>query len=102
MLKRKATPYKSAPRTKSSSPVKAPKEKVAPVRRRFVVSSKAAKLDAGKEAGTPAPVSAKAPATKASSAKTPANGLPASPAPSGLVSSVDLTETIKTLLHLSQ
>jgi len=112
MLKRKATPSKGAPRTKSTSPVKEPKEKVAPVRRRFVVSSKAAKLDVGKEAGSAAPASAKAsvaktppvkaPASKASAAKAPANGLPAAPAPSSQVSSVDLSETIKTLLHLSQ
>jgi RNA polymerase primary sigma factor len=97
MLKRKATAAKNSPQAKRSSP-KAPKLKAPPVRRRFVISSKAVKLDAAKsEPGS-------APSEKSSAHKAPANGqTPASPtSPSGLSTSVDLTETIKTLLHLSQ
>ena len=93
MLKRKATAAKSTPHTRSSSP-KAPKLKAPPVRRRFVISSKAVKLDAAKtDSAAPAPA-------KAASPKAPANG--EAPAPTGNLPSVDLTETIKTLLHLSQ
>ena len=96
MLKRKATASKNAPRTKRSGSPNVPKLKTPPVRRRFVISSKAVKLDEVKPApATPSP--AKAPA-----AKQPANGQPSAPAPAGLPTSVDLTETIKTLLHLSQ
>ncbi len=90
MLKRKATASKRAPRSKSSSS-KVQKVKTTPARRRFVISNKAAKPEPAK----PVP-SAPAPA------KAPVETAPTTPGPSGLVSSVDLTETIKTLLHLSQ
>ena len=96
MLKRKATAAKSAPHTKRSSSPKAPKLKAPPVRRRFVISSKAVKLDAAKA------VPAMPPAAKTPAVKLPANGQTPPPAPAGLTTSVDLTETIKTLLHLSQ
>ena len=39
---------------------------------------------------------------KAAGPKAPANGQASAPPPASLPSSVDLTETIKTLLHLSQ
>jgi RNA polymerase primary sigma factor len=87
MSKRKVTAPKSAQRSKHASSPKAPKAKAPPVRRRFVISSKALKPEAAK----PAPV-----------AKTPANGQPPAPAPASTLTTVDLTETIKTLLHLSQ
>ena len=93
MLKRKATAAKSAPRTKLGSSPKAPKLKTPPVRRRFVISSKALKLDAAK---------AEPAAAKTAVAKPVASNPPPPPAPSGLTNSVDLAETIKTLLHLSQ
>ena len=112
MLKRKVTVPKDAPRPKPSS-AKISKAKPAPVRRRFVISNKAVKLDAPKTAPAPVappakPLSAKA-AAKAvaaagkvsggakASASTPitAAGLSANP-------SLDLSETIKTLLHMSQ
>src|SRR3974390_559280 len=97
MSKIKVTAPKSASRSKSSSP-QVPKEKAAPVRRRFVISSKAVKPEAAQPAPAPAPATAKTIA-----AKTPANGeAPAAPASHALTTSVDLTETIKTLLHLSQ
>jgi len=97
MLKRKATAAKSTPHIRSSSP-KAPKLKAPPVRRRFVISSKAVKMIATESASVaPAPVKTAVP-------KAPANGQsPApAPAPAGNSPTVDLTETIKTLLHLSQ
>ena len=96
MLKRKNTAAKSTSHTRSSSP-KAPKLKAPPVRRRFVISSKAVKMDGTKpeEAAAPAPAKASAP-------KAPVNGQTPPPAGPGLPTSVDLTETIKTLLHLSQ
>jgi len=95
MLKRKATAAKSTPLTRSSSP-KAPKLKTPSVRRRFVISSKAIKMDTAKaEPAAPAPA-------KVVALKAPANGQAPASAPGGLPASVDLTETIKTLLHLSQ
>ena len=99
MLKRKASAPKSAPRNKSSSP-KVPKVKTAPVRRRFVISSKAAKPETAKVIPPAAPPAAKISAKAA--AKLPANGQTPPAAPPALMTSVDLTETIKTLLHLSQ
>jgi len=88
MSKRKAPATKSTPRTSKpvSAPAKAAKEK-AP-RRRFVVSSKAAKPDSGRDEAAEAAHKAATPG--------PEN------APSGLTTTVDLTETIKTLLHLAQ
>jgi RNA polymerase primary sigma factor len=92
MLKRKASAAKSAPRTKLGSTPQALKSKTPPIRRRFVISSKAVRLD-----------SPKADLTAPSAAKIPGVKLPApAPAPASLPGSVDLTETIKTLLHLSQ
>ncbi|HEX9047905.1 MAG TPA: RNA polymerase sigma factor region1.1 domain-containing protein, partial [Verrucomicrobiae bacterium] len=99
MLKRKATAAKNSPQAKRSSSPKAPKLKAPPVRRRFVISSKAVKLDAAKAEPAPEPEESHA------APKAPANGdsAPTAPAPAaGLTTSVDLTETIKTLLHLSQ
>ncbi len=97
MLKRKATAPKSAPRTSRGSSPKAPKVKTPPIRRRFVISSKAVKPETTK----PAPVTPPA-SSKSASAKTPAASPAAAPAPTSVMTSVDLTETIKTLLHLSQ
>ena len=91
MLKRKVTAAKSSPRSKSSP--KIPKVKTAPVRRRFVISSKAVKPEAAKSA-VPAPKTPAKPAV--------AVVAPAAPASGSVMTSVDLTETIKTLVHLSQ
>ena len=90
MSKRKATATKSAPRNQRPNAPKVAKIKTPPARRRFVISNKAAKPEAAK----PTPV-----ATKAGTAKLTAQ--PSATAPTA-VTSVDLTETIKTLLHLSQ
>jgi RNA polymerase primary sigma factor len=105
MLKRKAAAAKTSQSHPSGS-AKKTYSKSAPVRRRFVVSSKA------KHGGDkPAETSAKAkPAKPAKSAgsdagaahKAPNNGQPNSPATPSISSTVDLTETIKTLVHLGQ
>ena len=94
MSKRKASVPKIAAHSsqRSAKPVKAAKvakAKTPPVRRRFVISSKAAKSETAKpQAPVAAPAKLPVPAP--------------APAPSSLMTSVDLTETIKTLLHLSQ
>src|ERR1700692_2300668 len=97
MLKRKVTTPKNASRDshRNDKPAKA---KDAPARRRFVISSKALKPETlptepakGKTGTATPPASTK-----------PTNGQTAS-APSATGSStVDLTETIKTLVHLGQ
>ena len=105
MLKRKATAPKSAPRTKSSSAKPAKAKAAAPVRRRFVISNKAVKLDAQKTAPAPVPppvkVSAPKASAKAAAAKAPVTTTIPTPGV-GANPSLDLSETIKTLLHLSQ
>jgi len=97
MSKRKATAPKSAPRTPRASSPKAPKVNTPPARRRFVISSKAVKTENSKPASAVAVV-----APKASAAKTSVNSQPPAPLTGSAMTSVDLTETIKTLLHLSQ
>ena len=97
MSKRKVTAPKSAPRSKRASSPKVPKAKTPPIRRRFVISSKAIKPEAAK----PAPVAVKVAVAK-TPAKAPANGLPSAPTTGSALTTVDLTETVKTLLHLSQ
>jgi RNA polymerase primary sigma factor len=101
MSKRKVTVSKSAPRAQRASSPKALKVKTPPVRRRFVISSKAAKSEANKPAPIVAPVAVKVTATKASAKSTAINQPPA-PATGSAMTTVDLTETVKTLLHLSQ
>ena len=101
MSKRKVTVSKSA---RASSP-KAPKVKTPPVRRRFVISSKAIKTEAAKPTPVVAPAAVKVTAVKASAktpAKTNATSQPLTSAPVNVMTSVDLGETVKTLLHLSQ
>ena len=100
MSKSKATAPKSKPGNKHSSP-KVAKTKTPPVRRRFVISSKAAKPQSTKAAPTAAPAPAKS-GGKTAATKLTGPGQTPPNAPSSGVTSVDLTETIKTLLHLSQ
>ncbi len=97
MSKRKATVPKSAPRNQRASSPKAPKVKTPPTRRRFVISNKAVKPENAKPASPTAPVTPKSAATKAV-----ANALVPAPATGSAMTTVDLTETVKTLLHLSQ
>ncbi len=103
MLKRKAAALKGTTAPKRSGSPKISKAKPAdiakatPVRRRFVISSKAVKLDAPNPAT--APVAAK-PHSKNNGSKAAAAG--SAPVFAPTPSTADLTETIKTLLHLSQ
>ena len=106
MLKRKVMAPKSASRDshRNEKPAKA---KAAPVRRRFVISSKALKPDSAtaEPAKARSAVPAAGPALK--TAKVSNGTAAAQPASTGaptpaLNSSVDLTETIKTLVHLGQ
>ena len=97
MSKRKVKAPKSAPRNHRTSSPKTSKAKTPPVRRRFVISRKAAKPVKTKTAPVAAPSAPKVAAPKA-----PANGQPPAPATGSALTSVDLTETVKTLLHLSQ
>ena len=105
MLKRKATVAKSAPSNKRSSRPKVSQAKTPPVRRRFVISSKAmkpgtavAKPVVGNKVQPPA-----ASASPKLPTKPPAKSLTSvqTPVASG-VTAIDLTETIKTLVHLGQ
>jgi RNA polymerase primary sigma factor len=100
MLNRKSSASKKASSGRSGSSAKKTEVKTAPVRRRFVISSKARR-----EAARPPEANGKAKHTAGSIAvaaqKAPANG----PSAAGSVpyqSTVDLTETIKTLVHLGQ
>ncbi len=98
MSKRKVTTPKSASPSsrRSVKPAKPVKVKTPPVRRRFVISSKAIKPDAPNK---PKSAAAATPAVKHPANGQPANGqTPSAP----MLTSVDLTETIKTLLHLAQ
>ena len=95
MLKRKVTTPKSASRSSHRSAKPAKAATVPPVRRRFVISSKAIKPEVQKsKASAPA-----GPAEKSTAKHT--NGA-TPPAASTTLTSVDLSETIKTLLHLAQ
>ena len=98
MLKRKL-PASSKP-SRNHNRHSAPKAeaKPAPVRRRFIISSKA-------RSATDSVVATNGKgrhAAASAAAKTPANGQPSAPAAAPLQTTVDLTETIKTLVHLGQ
>jgi len=97
MLHRKTTTAKSAARSRG----KTVKAKTAPMRRRFIISSKARK-DLPKAPETGGKANAHSASSIAEAEKRlqngNGNGTPVVP----VQSSVDLTETIKTLLHLAQ
>jgi RNA polymerase primary sigma factor len=96
MLNRKITTAKSASRSRG----KIVRAKTAPVRRRFIISSKARKdLPPAPEPNGKAKHSATSIAEAEKRLQNGGNGT--APTPAGQ-SSVDLTETIKTLLHLAQ
>ncbi len=98
MLKRKvATP--SASRSHQRNGGRSAKAKTPPARRRFVISSKATQAVESNGKTKPQKVDPAVPS--ALKAKAPENGQPAPSGPT-LTSTVDLTETIKTLLHLAQ
>ncbi len=103
MLKRKVMAPKNASRDghRNEKPAKA---KTATVRRRFVISSKALKPEAVKTEPAKVNGPVAAPVTPTRLVK-PTNGhapAPTAPANPSATFSVDLTETIKTLVHLGQ
>src|SRR5476649_2466756 len=100
MLNRK-TPTPSASRNRQRNGERTTGAKAAPVRRRFIISS-----NARKTAAKPEETNGKAKHTASSIAtaaqKLPPAGNPAAPVAAPANSTVDLTETIKTLVHLGQ
>jgi RNA polymerase primary sigma factor len=97
MLNRK-TAASSAARSHQSGGGRQTKSKSAPARRRFVITS-SARRNAAKAAD--ANGKSKTHAISVAAGKLPPNGF-ANAAPAPTQSTVDLTETIKTLLHLAQ
>jgi RNA polymerase primary sigma factor len=96
MLKRKTTTPKSASQSRRTGGKIA---KTAPVRRRFIISSKAKKNLPKPEANGKAKHTA---TSIADAEKRLQNGHTNGTAPASTQPTVDLTETIKTLLHLAQ
>src|ERR1035438_6600684 len=99
MLKKKSSAPSKASRSRKSHSVPKAEAKPAPVRRRFIISSKARSVSANAPEMNGKGKHAAAPGT---AAKLTANGQPEAPVSSPLQSTVDLTETIKTLVHLAQ
>jgi RNA polymerase primary sigma factor len=95
MLKRKRTAQGTGARKQRSDSRRSAGLKPAPMRRRFVISS--ARKGASKPQKNGAIISA-----AKSSSKTPQNGHVNATASAPLQSTVDLTETVRTLLHLAQ
>ena len=101
MLKRKTPASAKASRSRPAPGAKKAAVKPAPQRRRFVVSTKA-KRDAARPSGAAPKVKHTAASIGAAAHKGPANGQPSAPASAATGSTADLTETIKTLVHLGQ
>jgi RNA polymerase primary sigma factor len=100
MLKRKRTARGSGERKHRSGNRRSAGVKLASKRRRFVISS--SRRGAGKaQKARPHSVGAVM-ATEKSTPKTPQNGHPNGSIPAPVQSSADLTETVRTLLHLAQ
>ena len=101
MLKRKSPAPTKASRSRKSDGAAKAGAKTAPVGRRFIITS-----NAKRAAAKPAEGNGKAKHTAASiqtaAQKLPANSQPGAGVPTPAAFTVDLTETIKTLLHLSQ
>ena len=97
MLKRKSSAAGKTPGSRKSRGTPKTEAKAVPARRRFIISSNAkrpakASETNGKDKSGPA----------ASAKKMPVNGQTETPAVAPAQSNVDLTETIKTLVHLGQ
>ena len=100
MSHRKHTPSASAARRRKQGSGRSAGAKPTPARRRFAVSI--ARREASKPVGTNGKAKSLASNPAASGAqKLPPSG-PAAAASASIQSSVDLTETVKTLLHLAQ
>src|ERR1700690_2865399 len=100
MLKRKRTARGTGARKHRSGSRRSAGTKPAPVRRRFVISS--AHRGSSKPQKTRPHATGALIAALKSPAKTPQNGHLSAAASAPLQSSVDLTETVRTLLHLAQ
>jgi RNA polymerase primary sigma factor len=100
MLKRKPLASSKSSRNRPGSAVKKAEVKPAPLRRRFVITS-SAKRAAAKPPETNGKAKHAA-GSKIAAAKTPADGAVSAATSAPLQSTVDLTETIKTLVHLGQ
>ena len=104
MLKKKATKA-SRIETKKSPPAKpAAAEKARPLRRRFIISSKSVAHAPHAPAAAPAPAVSDKQKKNAAAPKVPAKPAvkPEQNVSMTTQSAVDLTEVVKTLLHLSQ
>jgi RNA polymerase primary sigma factor len=101
MLKRKSSASSKASRSRKGEIAPKTGAKTAPVRRRFVITS-----NAKRAAAKPPESNGKSKHTAASiqtaAQKMPANGQPGAGVSNPATSTVDLTETIKTLVHLAQ
>jgi RNA polymerase primary sigma factor len=101
MLKRKSSASNKASHSRKSESAPKAAVKTAPARRRFVITS-----NAKRAAVKPAEANGKGKHTATSIAaaaqKLPAGAQPSVVAPAAPASTVDLTETIKTLVHLGQ
>jgi RNA polymerase primary sigma factor len=100
MLKRKRTARGGVVRNHRNGSRRGAAAKTAPVRRRFVISS--ARRDTAKPQKTKSPGAGSNVSAERTPAKLPTNGHPHGPAGTPMSSSVDLTETVRTLLHLAQ
>src|SRR5271169_137653 len=101
MLKRKSSAPHKASRSRKNDGAPKNRAKTAPVRRRFVITSNA-KRTAAKPPESNGNAKHTATSIQAAAQKLPANGQPGAGAHAPAVSTVDLTETIKTLVHLAQ
>ncbi|HTY87511.1 MAG TPA: sigma-70 family RNA polymerase sigma factor, partial [Candidatus Acidoferrum sp.] len=100
MLKRKRATRSSGTRNHRNSSRRSAQAKTAPVRRRFVISSarrESLKMQKARPQAAGGIVSAEKGAPKA-----PTNGHPHAAPPPAVPLSIDLTETVRTLLHLAQ
>ena len=101
MLKQKPSASTKVAQNRPASGAKKTEAKVVPVRRPFVISSKA-KRDGTKPTEPKSKAKQAVTASGTAGQKTPASGQPNATASATPNSTVDLTETIKTLVHLGQ
>jgi RNA polymerase primary sigma factor len=100
MLKRKKTARGSGARNNRNSSRRSTGGKTVPMRRRFVISS--ARKDASKPHKTRPHATGAIISREKSPQKLPQNGHATAAASAPIQSTVDLTETVRTLLHLAQ
>jgi RNA polymerase primary sigma factor len=101
MLKRKSLATSKPSQSRSGSGAKKTEVKTAPARRRFVISSKS-KREPAKQPEAAPKTKHTAGSVGAAAQKTVTNGQSSAPNSTPSASTVDLTETIKTLVHLGQ